>query len=105
MTKEEIKKILSANREILMKYKVKSIAVFGSYVRNEQTEDSDIDLLVEFELSAFDSYYNGYFDNYIKLLSSLEEIFGRKTDLLTIEMISPYIKPYVLREVEYLETA
>ena len=104
MTKEDIKKILLANREILMKYKVKSIAVFGSYVRNEQNENSDIDLLVEFNPSTFDSYYNGYFDNYMELLFSLEKIFGRKTDLLTIEMISPYIKPYVLGEVEYLET-
>ena len=46
MAKEDIKEILSANREVLRKYKVKSIALFGSYVRNEQREDSDIDLAV-----------------------------------------------------------
>lgn len=52
MTKEEIKKTLSENKEILRRHKVKSIALFGSYVRNEQTEGSDIDFLVEFEEEA-----------------------------------------------------
>ena len=48
MTKEDIKKVLIANREILKKYKVKSIALFGSYARNEQKEESDIDFLEDF---------------------------------------------------------
>jgi len=48
MTKEDIKSVLAANIEILKKYKVKSISLFGSYVRNEQKDDSDIDFLVEF---------------------------------------------------------
>ncbi len=58
MTKEEIKKILLGNREILRKYKVKSIALFGSYGRNEQREDSDIDLLIEFEESTGGKLFN-----------------------------------------------
>jgi len=48
MNKDDIKKVLSANTKILKKYKVNSIALFGSYVRNEQNENSDIDFLVEF---------------------------------------------------------
>lgn len=103
MTKEEIKRILRNNKEILKKFRVKSIALFGSYVRNEQKEDSDIDFIVEFDLTAFDNNFTGYFDNYMDLSFALEKLFGRKVDLLTGEMISPYIKPYVLKEVEYVE--
>lgn len=95
MTKEEIKRILSENSEVLRRYKVKFLALFGSYVRNEQREGSDIDLLVEFEETTF--------DNYIGLLFSLEEILGVKVDLLTRGMVSPYIEPYILREIDYIE--
>jgi len=49
MNKEEIKKIINEHKNILKKYKVKSIALFGSFVRNEQKEDSDIDFLIVFD--------------------------------------------------------
>ena len=58
VTKEEIKKILSENKEILKRYKVKSIALFDFYVRDEQTEDSDIDFLVEFEQDTYNNFVN-----------------------------------------------
>ena len=50
MTKEEIIDIILKNKKILKKYKVKYISLFGSYVRNEQKEDGDVDLLVEFKV-------------------------------------------------------
>ena len=43
MTKEEVKRILFKNKEILKKYRVKSLALFDSYIINEQREGSDID--------------------------------------------------------------
>jgi len=95
MTKEEIKRILLANREILKKYKVKSIMLFGSYARNEERENSDIDFLVEFEKDTY--------DNFIHLIFSLEELFKRKVQVVTKEDLSPYIRPYVLKEVERIE--
>lgn len=101
MKKEDIKKILVENKEILKKYNVKSIALFGSYVRGEQREDSDIDLLVEFERDAFGKDFDGYTDNYENLKSFLENTLDKTVELLTNEMISPYIKPYVLKEAEY----
>lgn len=104
MKKEDIKKILTENKEQIKKYKLISIALFGSFVKNEESEESDIDILVEFDNSMFDENFTGYSDNYIELLSFLEQILGRKVDLLTNDMISPYIKPYILREVEYIET-
>lgn len=101
MKKEEIKKILLENKETLKKYKVKSIALFGSYVRGKQREDSDIDLFVEFETDAFGKDFDGYTDNYENLKSFLGNTLDKRIELLTSEMISPYIKPYVLKEAEY----
>jgi len=95
MTKKEIKDILLANQEILKKYKVKSIALFGSYVRDEQREDSDIDFLVEFEESTY--------DNFINLVFALEGLFKREVTVVTKKGISPYILPYISKEAEEIE--
>lgn len=105
LTGKEILSILREHQDILKRCKVKRIGIFGSYVRGEQKKRSDIDLLVEFDETAFDRNFTGYFDNYEELSSFLRKILGRKIDLLTEEAISPYIKPYVLREVEYCETS
>ena len=102
LTDKEIFKLLRDNKDILRKYKVKRIGLFGSYVKGEQRKNSDIDFLVEFDLTAFGKDFKGYFDCYMDLLFFLEGIFERKIDLLTIEEISPYIRPYALKEVEYL---
>jgi len=95
MTKQKIKEIIREHKEILKKYKVKSVALFGSYVRNEQKEDSDIDLLVEFEE---DTYHN-----FINLIFSLEELLRKEITVVTKEDLSPYIQPYVLKEIERIE--
>ena len=95
MTKEEIKKIIRENKEILQKYKVKSISIFGSYVRGEQKEDSDIDLLVEFEEDTYHSFIN--------LIFSLENLFKKEVTVVSKGDLSPYIQPYVLKEAEKIE--
>ena len=92
MTKEEIKKTVRDNRYILKKYKVAYIALFGSYVRNEQTQSSDIDFLIEFEEPTF--------RNYIGLLSELKKMFGKKTDIVCKDALKPRIRPYILAEAE-----
>lgn len=99
----EIMHSLKARRRTLKKYKVKKIGLFGSFARGEQRKGSDLDFLVEFDLAAFGQNYEGYFDNYMGLHQYLEKIFGRQIDLLTEEMISPHIKPYILPEVESIE--
>ena len=93
--KEEIKKILTENKDLLKSYRVKRIGLFGSYVKGQQREDSDIDVLVEVEgLSLLD---------FVGLELRLSEIFGKKVDLVSVKALKPYIKPYILKEVEYLE--
>ncbi len=90
----EIKEIIhSHRREMEEKYKVKSIAIFGSYTRNEQTPASDIDILVEFhEPVGFE---------FFRLARFLEEILGTKVDLVTPDGIKPNRKKYILKELVY----
>jgi len=82
-------------KEIKKRYGVKRIGVFGSYVRGEEGEKSDIDILVEFDEPTF--------DNFINLFLYLEKLFGRKVDLVTTKALSPYISPIVEKEVVWCE--
>ena len=77
---EEVKRIINIYRkELEEKFKVKNIAIFGSYARGEQTPQSDIDIIVEFKEPV------GML--FIHLADFLEEILGIKVDLLTPEAI------------------
>ena len=97
ITYNQIEKYLLEHRDDLAKMNVKRIGVFGSFIRNEQTEKSDIDFLVEYQKGAKS------FDNYIALVNYLEKSFSRNVDLLTPESISKYLKPYIDKEVRYVE--
>jgi len=95
MTKEDIKKIIKENKDILEKTGVKSLSLFGSYVRNEQKPESDIDLLVEFKEVSY--------DNFINLVFSLEDLFKKEVTVVTPAGLSPYLRSYVLKEAEKIE--
>jgi predicted nucleotidyltransferase len=95
MDKKTIKTVIKKHKDLLKKYKVKSMFLFGSYVRDEQRKDSDIDLLVDFKEPSY--------SNYINLIFSLEKLFNKEVSLVTPHSLSPYIKPFVLKEAEKLE--
>ena len=95
LTYNEIMRILKEHSDILKKYRVRKIGLFGSYVRGEQKKRSDIDFLVEFEEPTF--------DNFMELLFSLEKLLGKKVDLVTNGSLSPYIRPYVEKEIKWYE--
>lgn len=94
-TKAQLFAVLDAHQAQLKRFGVKRCGLFGSFVRDQGAEDSDIDLLVEFEPSK------KTFDNFMGLVFYLEDLLGRKIDLVTTESLSPYIGPHILREVEY----
>ena len=94
-TKLDILNILDERRDRLRALGVRRIGLFGSFVRGEQRPDSDIDLLVEFEPAR------KTFDTFNELCFFLEEILQRRIELVTVESLSPYLGPYILREVEY----
>lgn len=87
---------MEQNKELIKKYGVKRIGLFGSYARNEQRTESDIDILVEFEKGK------KTFDNYMELKFYLEDLFVTKVDLVIADVIKPDLKPYILERVEYV---
>ena len=95
LTAREIMGLLREHRDILRKYKVKRIGLFGSYVRGTQRGRSDIDLLVDFEEPTF--------DNFMGLVFYFEKLFGKKIELITNGNLSPHIRPYVEKEVRWYE--
>ena len=97
---QDIKKILHLlheHKDMLKKFGVKHVWVFGSYVRGEARETSDIDILVEFGKGK------KTFDNYMELKFFLEELFGVNVDLLTVEALKPKIRKYVWKEAVPVE--
>jgi len=98
-TKKDILNALDQNRSRLSALGVRRIGLFGSYVRGEQRPDSDIDLLVEFEPGR------KTFDAFMELSFLLEEILQHKVELVTVESLSPYLAPHILKEVEYAALA
>jgi uncharacterized protein len=93
--KREIFALLAENEQQLRRLGVRRCGLFGSFARDEQNERSDVDILVDFEEGR------KTFDNFMEVAFLLEDVFGRKVDLLTPESLSPYIGPHILREVEY----
>lgn len=91
-TLEEIKGILSSHKPLIMRrFKVKRISIFGSLVRGENTEPSDVDLLVEFSEPI------GLFA-FMDLEEYLQEILGIKVDLVSRKALKPRIGEHILRE-------
>jgi hypothetical protein len=90
---EDIKCILLRNKaELRKRFKVKTIGVFGSYVRGEQKRQSDVDLLVEFEEPV------GLFE-FMDLEMYLTDLLGVKVDLVSKKALKPHIGERILKEV------
>ncbi|MCK8604440.1 nucleotidyltransferase family protein [Desulfoferrobacter suflitae] len=98
-TKQDILNVLDQHQSHLRALGVRSIGLFGSFVRGEQRPDSDIDLLVEFQPGR------KTFDVFIELCFFLEGVLEHEIELVTVESLSPYLGPHILREVEYAALA
>ena len=94
--KEQLFALLYANLETIKSYGVSQFGVFGSFVRNEMNEESDVDFLVDFFLGR------KTLSNIIKLADYLEDVTGRKVELLTTKGLSKYIGPEILATTEYV---
>ena len=95
MTKEDILSVLREELPYLTKeFRVIRIGLFGSYANGEQTQDSDIDLLVELDPPV------GFF-KFIALEDYLSGRLGAKVDLVTPDALKPIMKPYVLKGTVY----
>lgn len=92
MTIQKLKKLAP---ELAKTYSIKYLAVFGSFSRNEETEKSDVDLLVKFSKPV----------NFIDLLrteKAIKKLLKRKIDLVTPDSLSPKIRKYVKKDLKVL---
>ncbi|MFA5253568.1 MAG: nucleotidyltransferase family protein [Methanoregula sp.] len=81
--------------EIKKRFGVVKIGIFGSYIRGEERPDSDVDVLVSFKKGE------ETFDHYMDCKFYLEDLFGRKVDLVIKGAIKKRLAPYILGEVVY----
>ncbi|MBZ5638574.1 MAG: nucleotidyltransferase family protein [Acidobacteriia bacterium] len=93
---EEVIARLRAEETALRSLGVSRLGLFGSFRRGDAREESDVDLLVEFEPGR------KTFDSFMSLGFFLESLLGRRVELVTPESLSPYIGPRILREVQYV---
>jgi len=92
---EQVKKKLEELKPSLKeKFKLKSIGIFGSYIKGEEKEGSDLDILVEFEESATLSLLD-----FVGLENYLSEELGVKVDLVEKGTLKPRIGKHILEEV------
>ena len=95
-TKEFVLMLIRQHESGIKTFGVRRLGLFGSFVRNQQGKDSDVDILVEFE-PGLKTY-----DNFIHLAFFLEDILKRRVELVTPDALSPYIGPHIMKEVEYV---
>ena len=94
MKKRNIKALVNkAIRESGYAGKIEKASLFGSYVRGDQTEKSDLDLLVEFDPGAHITLFD-----LVDIQEALEKTLGIRVDILTPGALSPYIKDDILNE-------
>lgn len=98
MDRQQIFEKIKAHESKIKEFGINNIGLFGSYVRNEQNAQSDIDLLIDFEPGKEN------FDNLMNIYDFLESIFTEhKVEIITKNGLSKFIGPYILNEVEYVE--
>jgi predicted nucleotidyltransferase len=95
MTRHEILSRIREHDEYLLSHGVQRVGLFGSHARGDEREGSDIDLIVEFDEGRKN------YDNFIELCFFLEDLFGRKVDLLTPESLSPFMRDAIEQEAVY----
>lgn len=85
--------------EMNTQFHIKRIGVFGSFAREEQTQKSDVDVLVEFEIEQ------ETFDNYMGLKFFLEDNFKRKVDVVILDSIKESLRKSIMESVKYAKGA
>ena len=89
MRKDEVLKLLAQHKpELIQRFGITDLALFGSIVRDKARPDSDIDVLVSFEGPATSKRYFG-------VQFYLEDLLGHPVDLVTDKALRPELRPYI----------
>lgn len=96
MRKDEALKLLTQHKpELIRRFGITDLALFGSTVRDEARPDSDIDVLVSFDGPAISKRYFG-------VQFYLEDLLGSPVDLVTDDALRPQLRPYVEKELVHV---
>ncbi len=98
LTKNQIIEFLLAHKEYLNKnFNITKIGLFGSFARNENNENSDIDLLIELKKNT-----SNIFDKKLELQEFIKKQLNRDVDICREKYLKPYAKSDILKEVQYV---
>lgn len=89
-TRDDVLTAIDAHAEELRRLGARSLALFGSVARGEESDSSDIDILVELQPKTFDAYMD------VKLF--LEKVLGHEVDLVLADAVKPRLRPMILAE-------
>jgi predicted nucleotidyltransferase len=93
---KKLKQLLQERREEILQITAKhgafNVRVFGSVARGEETEDSDIDFLIDYDLKKISAWFPG------GLICDLEDLLGRKVDIIPAKCLHYFIRDRVLAE-------
>ena len=93
MNRDEVLNVLRTHKATLVKrFGVVDLALFGSIVRDQATDDSDVDILVRFDSPATSKRYFG-------VQFYIEDLLGRPVDLVTDKVLRAEMRPYIEREM------
>lgn len=97
ITKNEIIEQIRLHKPELSRFGVSEVGLFGSFSRNQQSESSDLDILIDFQ------HDKESFDNFMAVFDILESAFqGQRVEVITKNGLSQYIGPEILKEVIYV---
>jgi len=91
-TRADILEALRRHRPELERFSVKTIALFGSYAKDAQTDSSDLDFVVEFSAPTY--------DNFASLEQFLGQLFGRRVDILTPAGVDSIRVPQISEDIK-----
>ncbi|MBI5474510.1 MAG: nucleotidyltransferase family protein [Ignavibacteriae bacterium] len=92
MTRSDMRRVIV---DFLKQHDARRISVFGSFARGEETEESDIDILVSFNRDIS-------FLDLVGLELELSDMLGKKVDLVMEGGVNPMLKPYIDRDIEII---
>lgn len=92
--KKALIEALYLNADIIKSYGVKNVGVFGSFLTGKVTSLSDVDLMVDFE------EHRKTFDNLMELGFFLEDLLGRKVEIITPQSLNKHIGPHIIQQTE-----
>lgn len=92
-----LEKLNTIKPQLERDFNITQIGIFGSYVRNEQTQDSDVDILIEYDRTKRMSLLK-----LARLENFLSNLLNKKVDIVTKKALKPIINEYVQKEIVYL---